>query len=73
METATLREKLHAIIDNSPTEKLEEIYYLINVEEYSDTLKSELDEEYSAYQKDGETLSKEEIDTMIAQLLYKKK
>ncbi|MDQ6903258.1 MAG: hypothetical protein M3139_09640 [Bacteroidota bacterium] len=73
METATLREKLHAIIDNSPTEKLEEIYQLINVEDYSDIFKSELDEEYSSYQKDGETLSKKEIDTMITELLHKKK
>ncbi len=73
METATLREKLHAIIDNSPTEKLEEIYQLINVEDYSDIFKSELDEEYSSCQKDGETLSKKEIDTMITELLHKKK
>jgi predicted house-cleaning noncanonical NTP pyrophosphatase (MazG superfamily) len=73
METATLREKLHSLIDNSPTDKLEEVYHLLNDEEYSDAFKANLDEEYSSYQKDGEVISKEEIDNMIYQLLHGKK
>lgn len=73
METATLREKLHSLIDSSPKDKLEEVYNLLNDEEYSDAFKANLDEEYSSYQKDGEVISKEEIDNMIYQLLHGKK
>lgn len=73
METTTLREKPHSLIDSSPADRLEEVYHLLNDEEYSDAFKSELDEEYSSYQKDGEIISKEEIDNMVRQLLHGKK
>jgi len=69
METTTLREKLHSLIDISPADKLEEVYHLLNDEEYSDVFKMELDKEYSSYQNDGEVISKEDIDGMIQQLL----
>lgn len=54
-------------------DKLAEIYHLLNDDEYSDALKAELDEEYSSYHKDGEVISKEEIDNMVQQLLQGKK
>ncbi|MGI8582697.1 MAG: hypothetical protein ACR2KX_10885 [Chitinophagaceae bacterium] len=73
METTVLREKLHSLIDNSSADKLEEVYHLLNDEEYSDAFKAELDEEYSSYQKHGEVISKEELDNLIQQLLNAKK
>ncbi len=72
METATLREKLHTLIDKSTNDKLEEIFHLLQEEEYSDTFKSELDAEFASYQKDGETVSKEEINKMVEQMLHGK-
>ncbi|MDB5198331.1 MAG: hypothetical protein JWO92_294 [Chitinophagaceae bacterium] len=73
METTALREKLHSLIDNSPAERLEEVYELLNDEQYSDAFKAGLDEEYSSYQNDGEVISKEEIDNLVQQLLQGKK
>jgi len=72
METATLREKLHTLIDKSTNDKLEEIFHLLQEEEYSDTFKSELDAEFASYQKDGETVSNEEINKMVEQMLHGK-
>ena len=72
METATLREKLHTLIDKSTNDKLEEIFHLLQEEEYSDTFKSELDAEFASYQNDGETVSKEEINKMVEQMLHGK-
>ena len=71
METTTLRKKLHSLIDNSPEEKLIEVYSFFE-DTYTDDFKAELDEEYADYQKNGETLSKEEVDKAIDKLLYGK-
>jgi len=71
METATLREKLHALIDSSPEEKLIEVYSVFE-DNYTNEFKAELDEEYANYQKNGEVISKEEIDQAIEKLLYGK-
>ena len=73
METTTLREKLHSLIDNSTKDKLEEVFHLLNDEEYSDAFKADLDAEYSSYQNDGEVISKEKIDKMVQQLLHGEK
>lgn len=71
METATLREKLHALIDNSPQEKLIEVYTFFE-DNYTDDFKAVLDEEYVDYQKNGEVISKEDLDRTIDKLLYGK-
>ncbi len=41
METSTLREKLHALIDNSSDEKLMEVYSVFE-DNYTDEFKAEL-------------------------------
>jgi hypothetical protein len=61
METTTLREKPHSLIDSSPADRLKVVYHLLN------------DKEYSSYQKDGEIILKEEIDNMVRQPLHGKK
>ncbi len=71
METSTLREKLHALIDNSSDQKLMEVYSVFE-DNYTDEFKAELDEEYADYQKKGEVISKKEIDKAIKKLLYGK-
>ncbi|MEJ7680592.1 MAG: hypothetical protein WKG06_22610 [Segetibacter sp.] len=71
METSALREKLHALIDSSSPEKLEEVYSVFE-DDYTDEFKAELDEEYTDYQKEGEVFSKEEMDKVIGKLLYGK-
>ena len=71
METSTLREKLHAPIDNSSNEKLIEVHSVFE-DNYTNKIKAELDEEYADYQNNGEVISKEEIDKAIERLLYEK-
>ena len=73
METTTLREKLHSLIETSSEEKLEEIYDFFQEDEYSDDFKAMLDNEFEQYQKDGEGIPREEVDKMIEQLLHSKK
>ncbi len=73
METTTLREKLHSLIETSSEDKLEEIYNSFLEDEYSEEFKAMLDDEFEQYQKDGEGIPREEIDKMIEQLLHPKK
>ena len=72
MEPITLREKLHTLIDNSTEDKLLEVFHLLEDEEYSDDFKASLDNEFETYKKDGESISREEINTMVEQLLHGK-
>ena len=60
----TPREKLHALIDSSSREKLMEVYS-VSENNYFDEFKAKLDEEYANYQKNGEVISKEEMDKAI--------
>ena len=69
MAVITLREKLHKLIEDIPENKLPEIYSLLE-DEYTDEFKAELDKEYEDYKKDGEVISKEEIDRIVDGLLY---
>jgi hypothetical protein len=73
MGIATLREKLHTLIETSSEAKLEEIYDFFQEDEYSEEFKAMLDDEFGQYQKDGEVISREEIDKMVEQLLHPKK
>lgn len=73
METSTLREKLHSLIETSSEEKLEKIYDFFSEEEYSDDFKAMLANEFEQYQRDGEGISRDEVDKMIEQLLHPKK
>ncbi len=71
METSTLREKLHSLIDNSTEDKPMEVYAVFE-EEYSDEFKADLEEDYLDYKKNGEVISKAQLDEAIAKLLYSK-
>ena len=70
METASLREKLHCLIDISSEDKLEEIYDSFQEDKYSEDFKAMLDNEFEQYQKNGEGIPRAEIDKMIEQLLH---
>jgi len=67
-----LRKELHKMIDNFSDEKMQEIYELLQEDEYSDEMKQMLDEEYEDYIKTGEVVAKEEVDKLVHELLYKK-
>lgn len=73
MEAATLRKRLHILIDTSPDDKLEEIYDYFQKDEYSEDFKAMLDNEYEQYQKDGKVFSHEDVNKLIKQLLHSKK
>ncbi|HEV8083651.1 MAG TPA: hypothetical protein VGP55_10635 [Chitinophagaceae bacterium] len=73
MEAITLRKKLHTLIDISTEAKLKEVYHLLQDEEYSETFKAMLDDEFNQYQKNGEVISLKEINNLIEQLLHPKK
>ncbi len=73
MEAATLREKLHSLIEISPESKLKEVYDLFQDDEYPETFKAMLDDEFDQYQKNNDVISHEEINILIDQLLYPKK
>ena len=68
----TLRKELHEMIDSFSEERLKEVYELLQDDEYSDEFKQMLDEEYEDYQKNGEAVSKEEVDKIIHDILIKK-
>jgi len=69
----SLRKELHEMIDNFSEERLQEVYELLqNDNEYSDEFKKMLDEEYEDYMKNGDVVSKEEVDKLVHDLLYKK-
>ncbi len=72
MQTPSLREKLHSLIESSPEEKLIEVYSVFE-DEYTDEFKAGLDEEYDDYENNGEIISKEKLDTAINNLLYESK
>lgn len=71
METSALREKLHSLIDNSPEDKLMEVYAVFK-EEYTDEFKAGLEEEYADYKKNGEVISKAQLAEAIEKLLHSK-
>lgn len=72
MDTSLLREKLHALIDSSPEEKLIEVYSVFE-DIYTDKFKRQLDQEYADYQENGVVISKEQVDLAIEKVLYRKK
>lgn len=67
-----LRTEIHNLIDNAPEQKLQEVYELLQNDEYSNDMKMMLDNEYDDYQKNGEVVTKKEVDKIIHDLLYKK-
>ncbi|HEX3023657.1 MAG TPA: hypothetical protein VHP12_00475 [Chitinophagaceae bacterium] len=73
MEITALREKLHSLINTSSEDKLQHVYELLEEEnEYSDEFKNILEEEYTAYLKDGAVISRSEINEAVEKLIQKK-
>lgn len=70
MDALTLRQKLHSLVETSSEDKLEEIYDLFQDNEYSDDFKAMLDNEYEQYQKDGEVVSRNQVNKLIEQLFH---
>lgn len=68
METVTIREKLHSLIDSSSNEELMELYSLFE-DDYTDEFKAMLDNEYEDYQQDPEVITKEQLNETIEKLL----
>lgn len=68
-----VRQKLHELIDNFPEERLQEVYELLQEEEYPDDMKQMLEEEYNDYQKNGEVISRDDVNSVILQMLDKSK
>lgn len=68
-----MRQKLHTMIDNFPEERLQEVYELLQDEEYSGEMKQMLDAEYDDYQKNGEAISKDDVSSMVHQVLDENK
>lgn len=68
METLSLRQKLHSLIENSPEEKLMEVFAIFE-QEYTDEFKSDLDDDYADYKNNGEIISKAQLDDVIGKLL----
>ena len=58
------------LIDNSPEEKLQEVYDLLEEGDYTYEFKKELEEEYAAYKKDNTVISKEEIDKLVEEFIH---
>ena len=73
MESITLRQKLHHLIDTTSEDKLKDIYDSFQKEEYSEDFKAMLDNEYNTYQEDGEGIMRHELESMIAHLFNKEK
>lgn len=73
MDVLTLRQKLHSLVETSSEDKLEEIYDLFQDNEYSDDFKAMLDNEYEQYQKDGEVVSRNQVNKLIEQLFHSRK
>jgi len=69
---STLRKELHEMIDSFSEEKLQEVYEFLQEDELSDEMKIILDKEYEDYQKNKNAVSKEDVDKIIHELLYKK-
>ena len=69
MEASTLKNKIHVLIDSSDEETLQSVYQLLHTPDYTDEFKNVLNEEYEAYQKNKEVISKEVMDKLIEELM----
>lgn len=72
MTTQEIKEKIHRLVDDSPEDKLEYVYSVLQPTDYSDDFKAILDNEFNEYQKNSDGNSREELNTMINTLMSKK-
>lgn len=71
METSTLKDKIHSLIDRSDEETLQSVYQLLQDADYTDEFKDILNEEQAEYYKNKEVISKEAMDSLIKEALRK--
>ncbi|MDI9365558.1 MAG: hypothetical protein QM541_11445 [Flavobacterium sp.] len=73
MTTEILKEKIHSLVDASSEDVLESVYQLLQAPNYTTAFKNVLNEEFEAYQKDGEALTASQMDVLIKQILCTQK
>ena len=76
MKTAEIRNRLHQFIDKAEDMKIKAIYMILEEnmqesEDYSPEFKAELDRRYEEHKKDGNVVSREEMDKRIHKILRK--
>lgn len=71
MDVSVLKNKIHALVDNSDEEMLQAVYQLLNESEYTEEFKNILNEEQADYYKNKEVISKEAMDNLIRKILKK--
>lgn len=73
METSTLKNKIHSLVEGSDEETLQSIYQLFNEAEYTDEFKNILNEERANYEKSKQVISKAEMNKLIQEMMNKPK
>ena len=71
METFTLREKIHNLIDSSNEDVLQSVIQLLEETEYTDNFKNILNDELADYQKSKSSITKNEMDELINKAMKK--
>ena len=71
METSTLREKIHNLVDSSNEDVLQSVIQLLEETEYTDNFKNILNDELADYQKSKSSISKNEMDELINKAMKK--
>ena len=71
METSTLREKIHNLVDSSNEDVLQSVFQLLEETEYTDNFKNILNDELADYQKSKSSISKNEMDELINKAMKK--
>ena len=71
METSALKNKIHALVDNSDEETLQSVYTLLQESDYTDEFKNILNEEYADYQRNRKVITKKEMDNLIKEAMKK--
>ena len=73
MEVTALREKLHSLINTSSEDKLQQVYELLGEENsYTEEFINILEEEFTAYQKDGIVIPRKEINEAVDKIMQKR-
>lgn len=73
MEGTSLRKEIQSLINTTSEHKLEQIYQILQEDEYSEEFKSMLEEDFEDYQKSHEVLSISEINTLVEKVMSSKK
>ncbi len=74
MKTEEIRNKLHQLIDKAEDKKVKALYTIFEEsmeekEDYTDEFKAELDSRYEEFKKDGKTISLEDVNIRVKNIL----